>query len=499
MKLSRILENLKFEILKSGVGNDVNVLDIVYDSRKATKDTLFVCLVGFTTDGHKYAKNAYESGCRLFMVEKPIDVGTDATVIKVANTRAALAHISANFFEHPSKKLKLIGVTGTKGKTTTTHIIKHVLDSVGIKTGLIGTVGATWGNKNIETINTTPESYEIQKILAEMVCDDIEIVAVEVSSLGVKHNRIDALEFYCGIFTNISKDHIGGLEHENFEEYYFWKKEFFNRCNTAIACIDDPSAINMVSAVKGEKLYYGLSKSATVKASSFTQTKSADFLGVIFDFSIENKSYKNYEISLPGKYSVLNALASISVLHLLGIDIETARSGFKTISVKGRAEIVYMDENFSIIIDYAHNGTSFENLVKTMKGYNPKRIISLFGTVGGRAQNRREELGRLSARISDFTIITEDEPNFEPAMQICDEIESFLLLENPNAKYVKIADRGNAILFGIEMLEPGDMLLLCGKGHETTMLRNGVHMPFKEIDYVREGLKRRNITTGIRE
>ncbi|MEG1819818.1 MAG: Mur ligase family protein, partial [Oscillospiraceae bacterium] len=343
MLLQQVLESVEY----SGKPPlDMEIEDIAYSSKKAGNNILFVCLNGSRVDGHNFAPDAYEKGCRIFICQHEISLPKDSFIIIVKNSRAVLATISANFFCHPSKKLAVIGVTGTKGKTTIVHIVKDMLDSCGIKTGRIGTVGASYGNVTRATVNTTPESYETQKLLYEMVNDGCKAVAMEVSSIGVKAHRIDNIKFAIGIFTNISPDHIGGHEHESFEEYYSWKKAFFDMCDVAIGCADDEATQDMIEKCS-EKLLYGLDKVANFKASNVRPFKSNSFLGTSFDLDYNGKQYYDMKISLPGDYSVYNALAAIAVCSRLGIDIESVRKPLSQVSVSGRTEPVLISDECS--------------------------------------------------------------------------------------------------------------------------------------------------------
>jgi len=486
------------DVSTSGPGLDAEIKDVVYDSRKAAAGTLFVCMTGAETDGHKYARSAYDNGCRAFVVqagsETVANLPSDALVAVAENTRHALALLSDKFFGHPSGDLKVIGITGTKGKTSITYIVQALLDSVGCKTGLIGTAGAQWGTRKVETVNTTPESYETQKLLRAMADDGVEAVVMEVSSLGVKWHRVDGIEFFCGVFTNISPDHIGGHEHKTYEEYYSFKKAFFSLCHQAVACADDPASEDMLSAVPGRKIFYGEAETAEFRAEHEEPVRYDEFLGVRFDLLVQGSPRGTYEMSLPGDFSVENALAAFAIGSLLGYEPEQLGPALKTVRVPGRSQIVYMSDEFGIIIDYAHNGMSLQSIVSTMRAYGPKRIITLFGAVGERAQLRREELGTLSARIADFTVITEDDPGREDPAKICAEIAAFCEKAGGHGKYITIPDREEAVAYAVRHLEPGDMLLCCGKGHEKYMKRNGRKEPFDEEACIRKALAERGIT-----
>lgn len=490
MELKKILETVEYEVINGGI-SDVNISDIAYDSRKATDGTVFVCLVGATADGHDFAGKAYELGCRVFVVEKQLELNDDATQIKVPDTRAALALMSANFFEHPSKTVKVVGITGTKGKTTTTFIVKCLLDNCRIKAGLIGTTGATWGDKNVPTVNTTPESYETQKILRQMADDGVEVCAIEVSSLGVKQHRVDGLDFFCGVFTNISPDYIGGAEHESYEEYYSFKKKFFEMCDTAVGCIDDENTEDMISPATGKKYYYGFSDKAQYSAGNLIPTSDESYLGTAFDFIKDGEKEDRFEISLPGKFSVQNALAAICILDLLGVSRTKIKKALMMVSVPGRAQVLTTDSDYTIVVDYAHNGLSLESLIETIKEYKFERIITVIGTVGDRAQLRREEIGTVAGRLSDYTIFTTDDPGFEDPQKICEEMADFLKKENKNAKYEIIVDRQEAIVHAIDIMKDTDILLLCGKGHETAQKIKGEKVPYSEFESVAIGLEKR--------
>lgn len=479
-----------------------DIEDIVYDSRKATAATLFVCMAGAETDGHKYAKAAYENGCRAFVIETGYEdvaglytvPGDSPVVITVENSRVALAYLSDVFFGHPSGDVKVVGITGTKGKTSITYILQSVLNKAGVNTGLIGTAGATWNGKTVPTLNTTPESYELSKLLRQMADDGVEAVAIEVSSLGVKWHRTDFTEFFCGVFTNISPDHIGGHEHKTYEEYYGFKKAFFSLCSQAAACGDDPAAGDMLEAVPGRTIFYGLGEQNEFRAENMVPTRYADFMGVQFDFLRNGEKEDTFEISLPGEFSVHNALSVLAVCDLMGVPFEKTKEGFRTVRVPGRCQVKYLSEDFGIIIDYAHNDISLKGIIETVRAYHPKRIITLFGSVGDRAQLRREELGTTSGKLADFTVVTSDDPGFEDPQKIADEIASFVEAAGGAGKYVVIPDREEAVAYAVAMLEPGDFLLCCGKGHERFMKVRGKKEPFNEETLIEEALLKRGLS-----
>ncbi len=481
MTLCEILNGLDYT---SENFRDAEIKDIAYDSRKAGEGIIFVCLQGAFADGHKYALSAYEKGSRVFLCSKDIEVGEDAVIIKVCDTRAALAHISCNFFRHPSREMSVIGITGTKGKTTVAHIVKSVLDSGNIKTGIIGTVGASYGDVILPTVNTTPESYELQKMFRLMADGGCKAVAIEVSSLGLKAHRTDGTHFSLGVFTNLYPDHIGTNEHESFEEYAFWKTQLFPLCEKAIINIDDPFSKTVMENCKNEVITYG-SDNADYTLTSCSKVREGNILGMSFTYNKGEKENR-YTVALPGDVNAYNSLVAVAVGELFGLTDSDIAKGLISVSVKGRGEIVRVSDDFTIIIDYAHNGVSLRSIIETAKSYEHNRIISLFGSVGGRTECRREELGTVSGLLSDLTVITSDDPDFEEPRKICEEIASYC-----KGEYVIIPDRGEAISYAVRNAQKGDIIILAGKGHEEYMKIEGVKVPFSEREEIIKAMKLR--------
>ncbi len=485
MLLSEILKGLEYRCESF---TDKEIEDIVYDSRKTRDSVIFVCLVGAFSDGHKYIESAYEKGCRCFLCEREVALPDDATVVITDNTRAALAKISCNFFRNPSKELCLIGITGTKGKTTVAHIVKFVLESGGIKTGIIGTVGAFYGDVKLPTVNTTPESYELQKMLRQMVDGGCKAVAMEVSSLGLKHHRVDGTRFSWGVFTNLYPDHIGTNEHDSFEEYAYWKTRLFPMCDKAIVNIDDPFGSEIIKSCNGKVITYGKSADADYILTSFGKRKEKNLLCV--EFGVKSpKGENNYVLALPGEINAHNALIAAALGESMDISPEKMAEGFSAVFVKGRGEFVRVSDDITVIIDYAHNGISLKSIIDTAKAYPHNRIISLFGSVGGRTECRREELGTVSGTYSDFTVITSDDPENEDPLKICDEIASYC--DKVGGEYVIIPDRGKAIEYAVNIAQKGDILILAGKGHEEFMKIGGKKIPFSEVEEVKKAFKKK--------
>ncbi len=484
MLLKEILGTTEY----TSLGNtDIEVSDIVYDSRKAEKGTMFVCLRGARFDGHQYAHKAYENGARCFMVEEKLNLPDDTTQIIVKNTRASLAAASAEFFGHPTKSLKIIGITGTKGKTSTAHLVKALLEKAGIKCGIIGTVGAYYDDVEIETVNTTPESYELQKIFRIMLDNGCKACVIEVSSIGLMAHRVDCVDFEVGVFTNLSPDHIGPNEHPDFEDYMYWKSVLFEISKKAVVNIDDPAYENMIKNCTAPVITYGL-EGADVTAENVQLLKNNKFIGISFNCSDGDKSFYT-EVALPGYFNVHNALAAIAVCKAMNVDASKYIDALKEIRVRGRAECVYVCDDFDVIIDYAHNGVSMKSMLETLKSYPHNRIIALYGAVGGRTQLRRKELGLITGKECDLSVLTSDDPDFEDPMNIINEIGQYVT--EAGGKYVGIPDRGEAVEYALGLMQKGDILLLAGKGHEQYMKIKGEYVPFSEREHIEIFKKRR--------
>ena len=484
MLLNQILNGIEY-VSENFV--DYDIIDIVYDSRKAVKDTFFFCLRGARFDGHSYAENAYANGCRCFAVEEVLDLPSDAVQIVLKNTRASLASASANFFGHPTQSLKVIGITGTKGKTSTAHLVKAMLESAGLKCGIIGTVGAYYDDVEIPTVNTTPESYELQKIFRIMLDNGCKACVIEVSSIGLMAHRVDCVNFEVGAFTNLSPDHIGPNEHPDFEDYMYWKSVLFEICNSAVVNVDDPAYVNMLRNCTCPVTTYGLDN-ADVVAHDVQLLKSKGFIGISFN-TVCNNDKKYTEVALPGYFNVYNALAAISVCKALDINPFNHLDCLKDIRVRGRAECVYVSEDFDVIIDYAHNGISMKSMLDTLKAYPHNRIIALYGAVGGRTQLRRKELGLITGKECDLSVLTSDDPDFEDPWNIINEIGTYVT--QAGGKFVGIPDRGEAVEYALGLLKKADILLLAGKGHEQYMKINGEYVPFSEREHIEIFKKRR--------
>ena len=483
MRLDKLLERLDYKVLQGTDQTEITTL--INDSRKAEKGSVFVCISGAVSDGHSYAADVAAKGAAALVVEHNVDVPEDVTVILVKDTRYALALMSAAYFGYPAEKMKIIGITGTKGKTTTTYMIKSILDGVGHKVGLIGTIEAIIGEKHIPASNTTPESYTIQKYFAEMAEAGCDCVVMEVSSQGLMLHRTAGIPFEIGIFTNLGKDHIGPNEHKDFEDYKRCKGLLFQQCRLGIANVDDKYFEDVFRNATCRVETFGFSENADLRAENVKLVSRPGYLGVAYHVS--GLMDFDVEIDIPGKFSVYNSLTAIAVCRHFQVPVEKIKEVLKQAKVKGRIEMIKVSDEFTLMIDYAHNAMSLESLLTTLKEYNPKRLVCLFGCGGNRSRDRRYEMGEVSGRLADLTIITSDNPRFEEPQDIIDDIK--IGIGRTDGKYVEICDRKEAIKYAIANGQPGDVIVLAGKGHEDYQEIRGVKHPMDERVLIAEVLE----------
>lgn len=482
MKLLSLLEKIDYEVIKGSP--DIEVSEFITDSRKASAGCLFVCISGFKVDGHDFIKEVTEKGAAALIIEKDIDTSylKNVTVIRVKDTRVAMAYVSAAYFGYPADKLKVIGVTGTKGKTTTTYFIKDMLERAGIKTGLIGTIEIIIGDEHISAQNTTPESYALQGYFRRMLDEGIRVVVMETASQGFKLHRTDGFTFEIGVFTNLSPDHIGPNEHESFEDYLECKARLFKQCRLGIINCDDEYALKIIKGHTCEIMTYGFNKEADIYAENPELIKKPNELGVSFD--IKGNTELRAEVSAPGRFSIYNALASVAVCSHFNVSKEAMCDALKNASVKGRIEMVKTPYNFTLLIDYAHNAVSLESILTTLREYEPNRLICLFGCGGNRSRERRFSMGEVSGRLADLTVITSDNPRDEDPQAIIDDIKTGI--NKTSGRYVEIINRKEAIRYAIENGLPHDIIVLAGKGHEDYQEIKGVKYPMDERVLIRE-------------
>lgn len=478
-----LLKDLKYKVVSGSI--DLNVSELVYNTKKIRKECMFVCIKGATFDSHDVAGEAAENGASVIVAERPVDVPEGTTVVLVEDTRYALARISAAYFGYPAKKLKVIGITGTKGKTTTTFMIRSILEHAGIPTGLIGTIEVIIGDKHIPAHNTTPESYEVQEYFAQMVEAGCKVAVMEVSSQGLKLHRTAGIQFDIGIFTNLAPDHIGENEHASFEEYMECKSRLFRQCDLGIVNADDSHCSDILKGHTCRVETYGFSEKADFRATDLKLVNRPGFLGV--DYHVSGLMDFNVEIDMPGRFSVYNSLVAIAVCHQFDIPKEDMLAALEVVQTKGRIEKVKVSDDFTLMIDYAHNAMSLESLLTTLKEYKPKRLVCLFGCGGNRSKLRRYEMGEVSGNLADLTVITSDNPRFEEPQAIIDDIRTGIA--KTDGKYVEIIDRKEAIRYVIEHGRPGDVIVLAGKGHEDYQEICGVKHPMDERILIAEVLE----------
>jgi UDP-N-acetylmuramoyl-L-alanyl-D-glutamate--2,6-diaminopimelate ligase len=483
MKLKSLLDGLEY----TGSGNiDVDITDIIYDSRKAAKGCVFVCLCGSSVDSHEFAQQAVDSGAAAVVAQKEVNV-KNAAVITVRNTRYAMAVMSAALFGHPADDIKVIGITGTKGKTTTSYMIRSILESANIKTGLIGTIGTVIGDKIIQTNNTTPESYDIQRYLRMMADDGCKAAVIEASSIGLKDYRVAGFTFDIGLFTNFSPDHIGGNEHKSLEEYMNCKSMLFKQCDTGVINIDDENYKGIIKGHTCKINTYGFTKDAELRAYNEKLISRPGYLGVHFD--MEGQLNFGVDVDIPGKFSVYNALSAAAVCRHFNVSKQNIYDGLNTVKVKGRVEAVNVPGNYTLLIDYAHNALSMKNILETLREYNPHRLICMFGAGGNRARSRRYEMGEVSGKLADLSVITADNSRFEDVMDIIEDIK--VGINKTSGKYIVIPDRREAIKYCIENGQDGDIIVLAGKGHEDYQEIKGVKYHFDEREVIDDIINKR--------
>ena len=481
--LRDLLHDLDYQCIQGTLDKEITA--VIYDSRKAEKDGLFVCIKGAVSDGHSYAAEVAQKGISVLVVQDLVQVPQDVTVIQVEDTRYALACISAAWFGHPAEKLKTIGITGTKGKTTTTYLIKSILENAGHKTGLIGTIETIIGEEKIPSANTTPESYLIQEYFAKMVEAGCDSVVMEVSSQGLMLHRTSGFTFDIGIFTNIEPDHIGPAEHSSFDDYLECKSRLFRQCKVGILNGDDPHLDRILEGHTCSVETYGFNDRADLRAVNAHLVSRPGYLGV--SYMLEGMLHFDVEIDIPGKFSVYNSLAAIAICRHFNVSQDEIRKALKGIRVKGRIEMVKVSDQFTLMIDYAHNAMALQSLLTTLKEYHPHRLICLFGCGGNRARARRFEMGEVSGSLADLTVITSDNPRYEKPEDIMDDIETGV--RKTKGSYVRITDRKEAIAYVIHHGEPGDIIVLAGKGHEDYQEIEGKKYPMDERVLIQEILR----------
>ena len=477
-KLAELLQGFSYKVVQGEVDTEITAL--VYDSRKLQEGCLFICIEGANVDGHQFIREAAEKKAAAVLVSKPVEVEEGITVIQVENTRYGMAFASAAWFGHPADRLKVIGITGTKGKTTTTYLVKSILENAGLKVGLIGTIETIIGDRHTPAHNTSPESWLLQESFARMVEEGCDAVVMEVSSQGLMLHRTQGFTFDYGIFTNIEPDHIGPNEHSSFEEYMACKGLLFKQCKVGIVNGDDHHWEKVTQGHTCQLETFGFGEGVDLRATDMQLIRGGGHIGV--SFKTEGLLSMEVEVSTPGRFSVYNALTAIAICRHFGVSTDNSKKALMEARVKGRIELIPVSDKFTLMIDYAHNAMALESLLGTLKEYEPHRLVCLFGCGGNRSRLRRFEMGEVSGRLADLTIITSDNPRFEEPEAIIADIVTGI--EKTRGKYVTICDRKEAIAYAIHNGEPGDIIVLAGKGHEDYQEIKGVQYPMDERDLI---------------
>lgn len=483
MKLNEILNGISDLKAKGDVNIDIK--DIAYDSRKVTDGSLFVAVKGFDADGHDYIQEAIEKGAIAILFEdvnklRNVNLPENVTFVVTKDTRYALAISACNFYGNPSRKFKLIGITGTKGKTTTTYMIKTLLEAQGKKVGLIGTIENYIGEDSLgESDRTTPESLDLQRMFAKMVEEKVEFVVMEVSSQALKLQRVAGCNFDIGVFTNFSKEHISEKEHSDMEDYFNSKMKLFELCQLGFVNIDDFRGARVKKEAKCQIKTYGIDNGCDLLAKDITITN----IGVDFKAKIGERN-ERVKVDIPGRFSVYNSLAAISVAMYYGCSPEIIKTALEDIKIPGRSELVPNKKELNIMIDYAHSPESLQNILQAVKTYTKGRVIVVFGCGGDRDTGKRPLMGEIAGRIADYSIVTSDNPRTEDPEKIIDDIE--VGISKTKGKYEIIVDRKKAIERAINMANKNDIIILAGKGHEPYQEINKVKYPFDERVIVKE-------------
>jgi len=477
MKLSKLAEGIKYELVQGSLDCEIKRID--YDSRKVEEGSIFVCVTGFKTDGHIYAKGAVEKGAVALVCEKDIEgIDSSVTIIKVGNSREALSVLSENFYDHPAKKMTMVGVTGTNGKTTTTYLVKSVLDHIGKKVGVVGTIENRIGDKRLHTERTTPESLELCELFDMMVKEDVTHTVMEVSSHSLDLHRVDCCRYDIGIFTNLTQDHLD--YHITMENYKAAKGRLFEISKNAVINIDDAAGSYMVSRAKGKVLTFGIDNEADLKAENMAITAN----GVTYTLKYDGREY-DVSINIPGKFSIYNSLGSIGACLMMGIPMEEILAGLKeNYGVPGRFQTIKSNKGFNAIVDYAHTPDGLENILNTAKEFVKGRIITVFGCGGDRDRTKRPIMGEIAGKLSDICIITSDNPRTEDPEQILKDVEEGT--KRTDCPYECICDRKDAIFRAVDIAKEGDLVVVAGKGHEDYQIFKDRTIHFDDAEVIRE-------------
>lgn len=476
MKLSEILKGIDVK----NTYEDTDVKDVTQDSRLVKEGTLFVCVKGATFDGHSFAEEMLAKGASAVVTER--DLGLEKQII-VENSRAVFSLICANFFGNPAKKLKLIGLTGTNGKTTTTFLIKQILENVGKKVGLIGTVQNMVCDEVYPAKYTTPDPYELQKLFSLMVNAGCEYCVMEVSSQALAQGRVNGIQFTLGAFTNLTQDHLD--YHKTWENYFNSKKLLFKNCDIAVTNADDKYGREII---KDTNVTEVITYAVNTNDATYT-AKNVKFKSSGVEYELVGDNIGRCCCPIPGRFSVYNSLCACSCALALGIEFDDVLKAIgSSHGVKGRIEVVPTERDFTIIIDYAHSPDGLENIISSLREIAKGRVVTLFGCGGDRDKTKRPKMGKIAAELSDFCVVTSDNPRSENPSEIIKDI--LVGMENITTPYEVVENRKEAIEYAIRNAQKDDIILLAGKGHETYQILPTGTIHFDEREAVAEILSR---------
>ncbi len=475
MKIEEILKGSTYTVLSGDESIEIN--DPQYDSRKIKCEDMFFAIGGFNVDGHNFISKAIENGAKAVVVEKDVTLVEGITFIKVENGRRALAIAASNFYDNPSKKMKIIGITGTNGKTTSAFMLKGILEAKGYKVGLIGTIANYIGDKEIHTEKTTPESLELQKLFKDMVDSDIDYCVMEVSSHSLDLDRVYGIEFSQGIFTNLTQDHLDF--HKTFENYFNAKSKLFKICKHSVVNVDDSYGIKLLEKINSRVTTYSIEKESDLRGIDI----NLESTGIIFNLKGNEKTYK-VQLPIPGRYNVYNALGCIGAALDEGIDMDTIVEGLSKVTVPGRCENLTLGMNlgFQVIRDYSHTPDSLKNILENLRELTKGKLICIFGCGGDRDRTKRPIMGEIGTELSDIAIITSDNPRSEDPYMILEDIEAGVEKSN----YKLIENRREAIKTALLLGEKDDIIVIAGKGHETYQILKNETIHFDEKEVVLE-------------
>ena len=496
MRLPAVLENIEYRLISGDL--DKEVASVEYDSRKVSSGSVFVCVKGFNVDGHTFAVKAAEQGASVLVVDSSREDFPDEnltaisrkyglSVVEINDTHKLLADLCANFYDHPENKTAVYGITGTKGKTTTAFMLRAIFEQGGRKTGLIGTVCNIINGEKTHAAHTTPESRELYEMMDKLVKGNSGSLVMEVSSQALKLDRVRGIRYRTAAFTNLYEDHIAPNEHPDMEDYISCKLKIFDSCDTGILNLDCAVADRVIDYCKDkvELITYSIGGEADFTAKNLRAERRGHVTGTVFEL---NSKYYNGDIfvALPGKFNVYNALCAICSAYKEGMDIEDVKKALATISVPGRMQPVENDFGVNILVDYAHNAAALESVLDTLKEYTEGRIITVFGCGGNRSRTRRFEMAEVSGRLSDYTVITSDNPRNEDPDAIIQDIVTGI--SKTSGKYEIEADRSKAIRLSVNMAKDGDTVLIAGKGHEDYQIFADKTIHFDDLEQARNAV-----------